>query len=84
MYTAMTVAEVREIALPILRQHGVTRAGVFGSCARGDMVAGSDIDILVEIRQDIAYWISSASSSKFPRRWDRMWTSSIMTQSSRN
>ncbi len=54
MQTALTVADVREIALPILIQHGVTRAGVFGSCARGEMTPGSDIDILVEIRQDIS------------------------------
>ena len=54
MSTARTVQEVREIAVPILKQHGVTRAGVFGSCARGDMAAGSDVDILVEIPQDIS------------------------------
>jgi uncharacterized protein len=54
MHTTRTVADVREIALPILKRHGVTRAGVFGSCARGDMVPGSDINILVEIRQDIS------------------------------
>jgi len=54
MYTARTVADVREIALPILKRHGVTRAGVFGSCARGKLLPGSDIDILVEIRQDIS------------------------------
>ena len=54
MRTAKTVAEVREIAIPILMRHGVTKAGVFGSCARGDMAPGSDIDILVEIREDIS------------------------------
>jgi uncharacterized protein len=54
MHRARTVAEVRAIALPILKQNGITKAGVFGSCARGDMMPGSDIDILVEIRQDIS------------------------------
>ena len=54
MHTVKTVADVRTIALPILKRHGVTRAGVFGSCARGDMAPGSDIDILVEIRGDIS------------------------------
>lgn len=54
MNAVRTVAEVREIALPILKQHGITKAGLFGSCARGDMVAGSDIDILVEIREDVS------------------------------
>ena len=52
MQTALTVADVREIALPILRRHGVTRAGVFGSCARGDMTPGSDIDIMIEIEPE--------------------------------
>ena len=54
MHTVKTVADVRTIALPILKRHGVTRAGVFGSCARGNMAPGSDIDILVEIRGDIS------------------------------
>ena len=29
----------------------VTRIGVFGSCARGDASAGSDVDILVELAE---------------------------------
>ncbi len=49
-----TVGEVRDIALPILRRHGVFKAGIFGSCARGEMAVGSDIDMLVEIREDIS------------------------------
>jgi len=47
------VDAISEVVLPILKRHGVTRAGVFGSCARGDMTADSDIDVLVEIRRDI-------------------------------
>jgi len=54
MPTSKTVAEIRQIALPILKRHGVTRAGVFGSCARGNMAEGSDVDLLVEIRPDIS------------------------------
>ena len=45
-----------EDALSILRRHevdlrarGVRRAALFGSTARGDNRAGSDIDIMVEI-----------------------------------
>jgi predicted nucleotidyltransferase len=34
---------------PDLRTRGVRRAAVFGSVARGDSRAGSDIDIMVEI-----------------------------------
>ena len=51
---AKAVDEIREIVLPILRRHGVTRAGIFGSCARGDMTADSDIDVLLEISRDIS------------------------------
>jgi predicted nucleotidyltransferase len=54
MPAAGTLANVREIAAPILKRHGVVRAAVFGSCARGDMKPDSDIDILVEIQQDIS------------------------------
>ena len=47
MQIARTVTEVQELAAPVLKRHGVTRAGVFGSCARGKLAAGSNIDILV-------------------------------------
>jgi predicted nucleotidyltransferase len=48
------VDEIREAVLPILKRHGVTRAGVFGSCARDDMTTQSDLDVLVEIRPEIS------------------------------
>ncbi|MBI4799092.1 MAG: nucleotidyltransferase family protein [Desulfarculus sp.] len=33
---------------PILRRHGVVRAGLFGSVARGEAGPRSDLDLLVE------------------------------------
>ncbi len=54
MQIARTVTEVQELAVPVLKRHGVTRAGVFGSCARGKLAAGSDIDTLCEIPDDIS------------------------------
>lgn len=48
------VAEIAEIVLPILKRHGISKAGIFGSCARGDMSDESDIDLLVEITADIS------------------------------
>jgi predicted nucleotidyltransferase len=33
---------------PILQRHGVVRAGIFGSVARGEAGPGSDLDLLVE------------------------------------
>jgi predicted nucleotidyltransferase len=35
--------------LPILKKHGVRRAGLFGSFVRGEASGDSDIDILVEV-----------------------------------
>lgn len=45
----MTVEEVREKASPILEQHGVTYAAVFGSLARGEDSPQSDVDMLVRL-----------------------------------
>ncbi len=45
----LSIAELRQIVLPVLRRHGVTRAGVFGSIARGEATPESDVDILVEL-----------------------------------
>ena len=45
----MTINEIREKINPILQKRGITRAGVFGSVARGTDTATSDIDMLVEI-----------------------------------
>jgi uncharacterized protein len=38
----------KEILLEIARRHGVRRVRVFGSYARGQQTADSDIDLLVE------------------------------------
>ena len=43
-----TVDEIREIALPIARPHGVTTLYLFGSYARGEATAESDIDFLMD------------------------------------
>jgi len=45
----MTIDEIKTKALPVLQRSGVTRAGVFGSAARGEMNSKSDIDFLVEL-----------------------------------
>lgn len=45
----MTVEEIRTLAAPVFRQHGVLYAALFGSTARGDFGPGSDIDILVRL-----------------------------------
>ena len=45
----MDIEEVKRKILPILKKYEVTKAGIFGSVARGEETKKSDIDILVEI-----------------------------------
>jgi len=44
-----TAASLIERALPVLRRYGARRAGLFGSYARGEADAASDLDLLVEL-----------------------------------
>ena len=41
---------ISEKIIPLLKEKGVTKAGIFGSYARGEQTKDSDIDILVEIK----------------------------------
>ena len=50
----MSVDEIKNMALPILKKYGVRRASIFGSVVRGETRESSDIDILVEIEKDIS------------------------------
>ncbi|MCL6612313.1 MAG: nucleotidyltransferase domain-containing protein [Peptococcaceae bacterium] len=43
----MDVETIKTIAVPILKKHGITRAAVFGSYARGEQKKRSDIDLLI-------------------------------------
>lgn len=45
----MNLLQIKRKILPVLRRHKVTKAGIFGSAARGKMKKKSDVDILVEI-----------------------------------
>lgn len=47
----MTVQSIKKKITPILRRQGVTKAALFGSCARGEMKKRSDIDILVKLEK---------------------------------
>ena len=40
--------KIKKTIPPILKSHGVKRAAVFGSVARGDNNRSSDVDLLVE------------------------------------
>lgn len=40
------------LMLPVLREHGVSKAGVYGSYARGEATDDSDLDVVVELPDD--------------------------------
>lgn len=39
---------IKKHAIPVLKAHGISRAGIFGSYARGTASKNSDIDILID------------------------------------
>jgi predicted nucleotidyltransferase len=45
-----SIARVRRTVLPILKQHDVKRASLFGSFARGEETRDSDLDLLIEFK----------------------------------
>lgn len=46
------IEAIKRKASPILRQHGAKKAGLFGSCVRGEATKTSDIDMLVGLSKD--------------------------------
>ncbi len=51
---ATTIPEIKKIALPILRKAHVSAASIFGSIARGEAKAKSDVDFLVRFSKQIS------------------------------
>ena len=49
----MNIEEVKNKITPVLDKYGVKSASVFGSVARGEAGAGSDVDILVELKEPL-------------------------------
>lgn len=45
----MSTEEIKKIAEPILRKHGVTKAAIFGSMATQTYTETSDVDFLIEL-----------------------------------
>lgn len=43
-----TLAEIQKIVSALAEKHGAERVYLFGSYARGDMAAGSDIDLRID------------------------------------
>lgn len=50
----MSLEELREKILPILKKWGVNKASIFGSYVRGEAGEDSDVDILVEIDDELS------------------------------
>lgn len=50
----MSINELKQKIVAILRPYHVKRAALFGSSARGQMGPASDIDLLVDIQEDIS------------------------------
>ena len=48
-----TLNQIKETVVPIFKQYGISQAAVFGSYARGEERAGSDIDFLIHLGRPI-------------------------------
>lgn len=49
----LTIDQIKEIAIPILKNAGIKRSSLFGSYVRGEQHANSDVDLLVEYPSNI-------------------------------
>lgn len=47
---AKEINKIKPKITKILKKHGIVRAGIFGSYARGEQKKNSDVDILIEVR----------------------------------
>ena len=46
----MELEKIKSKIKKVLKKHGVVRAGIFGSYAKGEQKKNSDIDILIEVK----------------------------------
>ena len=44
------IIKIKKQIVEVLKEHGVKRAGIFGSYARGEEKKDSDIDILIDVK----------------------------------
>ena len=50
----LTIEEIKDKVVPILKSAGATRAALFGSYARGEETPKSDVDILVDLPRSLS------------------------------
>lgn len=57
-----TVPELQTVLSPIFREHGVKKATLFGSYAKGAATSRSDVDLLVDsgLRGLAFFWLAGA------------------------
>lgn len=48
----MTLQDIKQKIIPVLKKEGVIKAGIFGSYATGEAKKGSDVDLLVDLADD--------------------------------
>lgn len=48
----MKIEEIKNKIVPILKKHDVKRSSIFGSVARSEDNSRSDLDVLVEFKED--------------------------------
>lgn len=49
------INDIKNKAIPLLKESGVVRSSLFGSFVRGEETDNSDIDFLVELPKDKSY-----------------------------
>ena len=47
------IEKIKNKIIPVLKEYKVTKAGIFGSYARGEQKKNSDVDILVKTRDEM-------------------------------
>lgn len=47
----LTIEDVKEKIIPVLRSHGISKAGLFGSLVSGGFDEKSDIDVLIDFQK---------------------------------
>ena len=52
----MKITEIKRKTVPLLKKHGVVKAGIFGSYARGEAKKNSDLDILIKFKAGKGYF----------------------------
>jgi len=50
----ITIPEISQKIMPLLRKYGILSASVVGSVARGQQTSKSDIDIVIDVIQPIS------------------------------